>query len=505
MRWILLAGILALLPPVSAHAATHVVLPNGTGDYPTIQAAIANSSWGDSVALADGVYSGPGNRDIVYQGKPITVYSLSGDPAACILDCEGSALDPHRGFLFNWSESENSILQGVTIINGHVVGPDPPDPTGCGGGILVINGSGPTIRNVVVRDCYAMMGGGVFVWEGSPRFSDCTFSENDSWWGSGGGAYSHSSPVRFVDCRFIDNQSNQSGGGLACNASDLEVLVAGCLFQGNDVESGGYGGGLTVGYDCEAEIHDCTFFDNAADNGGALATYDARLSGCTVHANHGSYAGGVYLNYGATLTLERTIVSASSGGPAIGCASGSAVTAMTCCDVYDNAGGDYVGCIAAFAGINGNLSLDPLYCDAEAGDFGLLEDSPCLPFSPPNPECDLIGAWEPGCSSPQDVPSGSRPHARQLLGAPRPNPFRERTRLMLEFAAPAADPTLRAGVYDATGRLVAPLTIRSEPGTGAVVAWDGTHESGRPAAGGVYYVRVSGSGEASQRSVLLIR
>ena len=31
------------------------------------------------------------------------------------------------------------------------------------------------------------------------------------------------------------------------------------------------------------------------------------------------------------------------------------------------------------------------------GDFYIDCNSPCAPFSPPNPECDLIGAWPVGC------------------------------------------------------------------------------------------------------------
>jgi hypothetical protein len=68
--------------------------------------------------------------------------------------------------------------------------------------------------------------------------------------------------------------------------------------------------------------------------------------------------------------------------------------------VYGNAGGDWVGCIEDQYGINGNISEDPLFCDPETGDFRLQEGSPCGPFSPPNEECDLIGAWPVGCGPP---------------------------------------------------------------------------------------------------------
>jgi hypothetical protein len=78
--------------------------------------------------------------------------------------------------------------------------------------------------------------------------------------------------------------------------------------------------------------------------------------------------------------------------------SGGNVPVLTCCDIYGNAGGDWVGAIAGQYGINGNMSVDPLFCDPENLDFTLHGDSPCAPFSPPNPECDLIGAWPVGCA-----------------------------------------------------------------------------------------------------------
>ena len=67
---------------------------------------------------------------------------------------------------------------------------------------------------------------------------------------------------------------------------------------------------------------------------------------------------------------------------------------FSCCNIYGNVGGDWEDCIAGLDADNDNISMDPLYQDAEADDFSLLLGSPCLPFTDPNPACDLIGAWE---------------------------------------------------------------------------------------------------------------
>jgi hypothetical protein len=94
----------------STLACTYVVDPYGTGDYPTIQAAIDAAEDGDIICLADGTYTGNGNRDIDFRGQAITVRSHSGDPDQCIIDCEGSHAEPHRGFRFHHGESTDSVL-----------------------------------------------------------------------------------------------------------------------------------------------------------------------------------------------------------------------------------------------------------------------------------------------------------------------------------------------------------------------------------------------------------
>ena len=64
-----LAASLALACTVTA--AT-IQVPN---DYGTIQAGVDAAAPGDEVVIAPGTYTGPGNRDIQFMGKAITVRS----------------------------------------------------------------------------------------------------------------------------------------------------------------------------------------------------------------------------------------------------------------------------------------------------------------------------------------------------------------------------------------------------------------------------------------------
>ena len=56
--------------------------------------------------------------------------------------------------------------------------------------------------------------------------------------------------------------------------------------------------------------------------------------------------------YGSSTTLQNSVIAFSTEGEAI--YGDVCDPALTCCDVYGNAGGDYVGCIADQLGINGN-------------------------------------------------------------------------------------------------------------------------------------------------------
>ena len=105
-------------------SATLRVAPDGSGPYPTIQAAIDAATTGDVVELEDGVFSGAGNRDVSFAGKAITVRSHSGDPAACIIDCggRGDTLGPHRAFAFRSRETQWAVLSDLTMRNGRAQG-----------------------------------------------------------------------------------------------------------------------------------------------------------------------------------------------------------------------------------------------------------------------------------------------------------------------------------------------------------------------------------------------
>lgn len=131
-------------PPV------YMVQPDGSGDFPTIQDAIRDAVLGGLILLGDGTFTGDGNRDIDFHGKALTVRSESGNPEACIINCQGSQEDPHFGFVFGSHEARDTRLEGVTITNGYVVREDDESLAFAGG--ITTRQASPTIRNVVLMN-----------------------------------------------------------------------------------------------------------------------------------------------------------------------------------------------------------------------------------------------------------------------------------------------------------------------------------------------------------------
>lgn len=103
-------------------------------------------------------------------------------------------------------------------------------------------------------------------------------------------------------------------------------------------------------------------------------------------------------------------------------------------------------------------------------------------------------------SVPTDAPAVAEASTLEL--ATRPNPFAGQTRV--SFRIPAAGP-VRLAIHDVRGRLVR-ILVDGERAPGAQdVTWDGTDESGRRVAAGVYFARLEAQGLRSVRSVTLLR
>ena len=396
----------------------------------TIQEAIDHSWDGGTVWVSDGTYTGPGNRDIDFKGKAIAVRSENG-PQNCVIDCQGTDTEPHRGFYFHSAEDANSILDGFTITNGYL-------PDDSGGGIACY-GSSPTIEDCIFSGNRAEWGGGIFNKAGNPTVTDCTLSGNTAeYWGGGMENLEASSPT-LSNCTFNGNSADDGGG--ICNDDDSNPMLNDCKFIGNSaVEEGGGGMGnynaspkLTkctfdrnageglYNYHSNAIITNCTFSDNS---GFGMANHNASIpivNNCTFNGNSG---GGMKNGYNCIPVVSNCTFTGNVGYgmtnlawshvPVTNCTfSGNnggiynkySTPILTNCIFWGNGGSDEssqiyndldgsavvnYSCIQGWTGHLGgigNIGDDPLFAEADGADnevgteddnLRLLGGSPCL-------------------------------------------------------------------------------------------------------------------------------
>lgn len=87
-----------------------------------------------------------------------------------------------------------------------------------------------------------------------------------------------------------------------------------------------------------------------------------------------------------------------------------------------------------------------------------------------------------------------------------PNPFNGGTSFAVNVpSSPAAGGTLTVRILDASGRTIRSLTKGSLSPGRTLLHWDGTDDSGRSLASGVYILTVSGQGLAASRKLVLVR
>ena len=214
----------------SPRAVTIVLCVNRTlhvpAEYATIQAAIdAVLLPGDEICLADGVYTGAGNRDLDFQGKSITVRSASGDPMACVIDCERQG----SGFFFRSDETAASVVQGLTIRNGY----------GIASGVACDYASPTLINCMIVGNRSTSTGGGVYCGALQPEAdqlyhrrqhqqqrrrcvlhvrqpdADQLHGRRQHGQSTGGAVYCYSSSPTLTNCTITGNVAGSHGGAVS--------------------------------------------------------------------------------------------------------------------------------------------------------------------------------------------------------------------------------------------------------------------------------------------------
>ena len=257
LRGSLLGSILGAVSIMFASSASSETL-RVPSQFPTIQRAIDAAVDGDVVRLQAGIYQPFATIDTL--GKGITVQGEVGPGSTPLVTIDGrnsiSLIQCVTG------EGPETLFENLIIKNGR--------SSQEGGGMLITNGSSPTVYNCAfidnVSDCH---GGAVAIISptaqasSSPGFVQCIFEGNEAIC-HGGGVYADRGNSVFVYCDFKSNRAVFGGGmyGLAGISTVVE-----CGFECNDASADG--GGLHLGSIALANVSGCSFRFNSAFGTGA--------------------------------------------------------------------------------------------------------------------------------------------------------------------------------------------------------------------------------------------
>ncbi|MHC4072136.1 MAG: choice-of-anchor Q domain-containing protein [Planctomycetota bacterium] len=327
-RLITICTIAAVILTVSD--LTRATTLNVPADYLTIQTAVDHADDGDEIVVADGIYTGTGNRDIDFLGKAITVCSENG-PENCIIDCQGSIGNEHRGFFFHSGETSSAVLDGFTIKNG-----------------------------------YKYPGAGIYCSGSDPIIKNCKITENTAEWlnGVGGGCYFSNSFAEIINCQITYNSAigtipdNGWGGGIGIETnSNIKIANSKIMNNYATFVSGGVGAISSV-----LSVVNSVISNNLSKWGAGLYFQDSSPSimNSTITENSAEFSGGGFYCFGSNIIVVNTILWGDTGGEING--SGNSITVT-----YSDVQGGWAG--------EGNIDDDPLFADA---DERLSPGSPCI-------------------------------------------------------------------------------------------------------------------------------
>jgi gingipain R len=422
-----------------------LVLADGTGNFDTIEEAVGAANDETIIFLGDGSFSGLGNVDVDCYGKNVTIRSQSGDPSQCEIDCDGNEENTHRWIWFAEGQEAHELrIEGVGVRNAYV---------------------------------------------------------NSS---RGGAISADPGALHLVNCRFESNESGQAGGAIFCNGA---LVAEECGFFSSRAEEGG-----AIDVSGSAVLSGCTMVANgeAVEGrscwGGALrAEGDLSMTKCTLWQNYASSSGAVELHGTFSATVDETIISSTTYGSAVSIDDeGVGTVTLSCCDLFGNDGGDWVGEIADQLGQRNNISLDPEFCFASEWNFMLIPSSPC---GPRHYGCqEGMGAWpvsmecEPsGSENETPIPEG------YVLSVQTPCRAGEGARIQLGIPAAGTKDVVELRVQDLTGRMIRRIGLGHMPPGMHAVAWDGADDNGRQVPAGVYFCHLATGDRLIRQRLVMVR
>jgi predicted outer membrane repeat protein len=262
MERLILVCLCVFFAVVPVAAETYLVNPDGSGDFPSIRQAVNAALDGDVIQLGDGVFTGLMNKDSIIEHIALTIQSVSGNPSACVIDCDGSSTYPHNGFTVSGLNFDDTIIEDIKFIGGYAAR---------GGAIAVEDHAGAIVRNCIFESNGADKGGAISVGlESSVEIESCVFIANHAD-GSGGAVYCYGD---------VPGPVNQLCGAAAGkSASRSELLIESCRFIGNTSTFTVEGGAVSC-REVEMTLSNCDFIENGSNALGMWAS-TTTINNCT--------------------------------------------------------------------------------------------------------------------------------------------------------------------------------------------------------------------------------
>ncbi len=354
-----------------AIAATWIVDPSGQGHYTSIQPAIMAASALDTILIRPGTYA---EELRITSGQSGVVLMGDGSPADVVVQADTLAIGI-------WGTDPPVRLANLTV-------------TGAGlfGGVRTQDARA-VITNCIIKanngpgGCKGVGGGMQFVMGSDILVEGCTIEENHSWESPGGMIVWQSR----ADIRrnVFRNNSSCYGGAIEmyhCEGSGVSVIEEN-VFVGNTADT--WGGGI-FNVDSSPVIRRNTFVTNGGSTKPAIWVLGGRPE-----ITHNIFADSRLAVY----------CYAYSGYPA----SRPVIGENICWSIADTT-------LSNCGSSGGLLVVNPLFCDAAAGDFRLCADSPAIVGGEVT-----FGALGVGCPNCDDVPvkPASWGAVKSRLGKPK--------------------------------------------------------------------------------------
>ena len=281
-----------------------ITINGGTEAWQRLKDAVENNT-AASVIIIDGEIKAPNGAQKIEVKRPVTIRGKTGKTA-------DKLNADNKTFIFHVWSSGDLTLKKLTLQNGN----NPTTGGVDGGGAIYCAGGKLTATDVIIENCKAKYGGGIYL-NGSSgmTLTNCHIRNNEVTNGDGGGINfkygTYSGSYTITGGNISDNKvkmtgsvNQYSGGGLAIENVSINLTLDGCEISSNTIQgpSGKIprGAGMWLG-----NRANCTIKGSAR-----IINNKAHVTG-TPNSFIGT-GGGIQLD-GGTLTLEDgTVISGNS-------------------------------------------------------------------------------------------------------------------------------------------------------------------------------------------------